>query len=405
MRPAVLAGLQAGRRRPRLSAAPLAGAWFLGLPRRGLITPVAEARPLDAPLPVPAYHKERVALSSRSAVASELAGGAPVALVTSVAARGHPEKAGKHPHGEDAFFICKDESALGVADGVSQWVDVDVDAGEYARLLMDSCKKEIAVLAARRGQQGAGALRHVEVDPKEVLERAYRTTLSTVGSSTACVLVLEDDGTLRAANLGDSGFLVIRCGPAREPPFAAFPASAGEGAGAQDAPPSPPTMAQQLAAAQAAQPAAQWEMVYRSNDMQKFFNCPDQLGPGCPDRPARAETYALPVQPGDIVITATDGLFDNLSENEICLLVRRLSATVRDLFPGFDFRVAHAGMEPRLDKWLTEIARQLVNEAHTIGLSQTARTPFRKQCLRAGYAFEGGKLDDTVAVCGMVVRR
>jgi hypothetical protein len=85
--------------------------------------------------------------------------------------------------------------------------------------------------------------------------------------------------------------------------------------------------------------------------------------------------------------------------------VRRLSVTVRDLFPGFDFRVAHAGMEPRLDKWLTEIARQLVNEAHTIGMSQTARTPFRKQCLRAGYAFEGGKLDDTVAVCAMVVRR
>ena len=46
--------------------------------------------------------------------------------------RDHANEFAPDPHGEDAFFICKDESALGVADGVSQWVDVDVDAGECA---------------------------------------------------------------------------------------------------------------------------------------------------------------------------------------------------------------------------------------------------------------------------------
>ena len=43
----------------------------------------------------------------------------------------HPDK--EATGGEDAHFICADEQALGVADGVGGWADVGVNAREYSR--------------------------------------------------------------------------------------------------------------------------------------------------------------------------------------------------------------------------------------------------------------------------------
>ncbi|KAL0383489.1 UNVERIFIED_CONTAM: putative protein phosphatase 2C 55 [Sesamum calycinum] len=49
-----------------------------------------------------------------------------------------------------------------------------------------------------------------DVDPKDVLKDAFLKT-GAPGSSTACIISIAG-GRLRAANLGDSGFLVIRGG-------------------------------------------------------------------------------------------------------------------------------------------------------------------------------------------------
>lgn len=46
----------------------------------------------------------------------------------------HPDK--EETGGVDAHFICVDEQAIGVADGVRGWADLDVDAGQYARELV-----------------------------------------------------------------------------------------------------------------------------------------------------------------------------------------------------------------------------------------------------------------------------
>ncbi|CAM9444588.1 unnamed protein product, partial [Heterosigma akashiwo] len=65
----------------------------------------------------------------------------------------------------------------------------------------------------------------------------------------------------------------------------------------------------------------------------KSFNLPYQLGydaacaedgleTGCGagrfETPADADTTAYPVIPGDVIIIATDGLFDNVELDEIC---------------------------------------------------------------------------------------
>lgn len=87
----------------------------------------------------------------------------------------HPEK--EETGGEDAHFICTDEQAVGVADGVGGWADLGIDSGKYARELMSNSAS--AVQDEPRGS----------VDPARVLEKAYTNT-KVKGSSTACIIAL-----------------------------------------------------------------------------------------------------------------------------------------------------------------------------------------------------------------------
>ncbi|KAL0432435.1 UNVERIFIED_CONTAM: putative protein phosphatase 2C 55 [Sesamum latifolium] len=147
----------------------------------------------------------------------------------------HPDK--EETGGEDAHFICTDEQAIGVADGVGGWADLGVDAGQ-------------------------------------VLEKAYTSTKAK-GSSTACIIALTDQG-LHAINLGDSGFMVVRDGCT----------------------------------------------VFRSPVQQHDFNFTYQLESGnAGDLPSSGQVFTIPVAPGDVVIAGTDGLFDNLYNNDITAIV------------------------------------------------------------------------------------
>uniref|UniRef100_A0A7S2W6L4 Protein phosphatase n=1 Tax=Mucochytrium quahogii TaxID=96639 RepID=A0A7S2W6L4_9STRA len=285
-------------------------------------------------------------------------------LVCGAACKAHPEKAAKHPHGEDAFFVDERIGAMGVADGVSMWAEVNVDAGLYSRELMRHTANEMGNQYVRDDI--------LRLDPKAALEVGYKNSVMNVGTSTACVVALEETGILRAANIGDSGFIVLRPGAMRE-------GSASVG--------------------------THWDMVYRSSDMQKFFNCPEQLGSGSPDRPARAETYTLPVETGDIVIVATDGLFDNLSDNELSVSLKKYAMQLEHVLPESKFELASDKYEEKLQNWCQTVASTLVDEAQLTGMSRTARTPFTKQAIRAGFVFEGGKLDDTAVLVGMVISK
>nr|CAD1837636.1 unnamed protein product [Ananas comosus var. bracteatus] len=97
--------------------------------------------------------------------------------------------------GEDAYFVaCK--NWLGVADGVGQWSLEGVNAGLYARELMENCERYVS----KYGVPGT--------KPVQILTQAAVEAKSP-GSST--VLVAHFDGqVLHVANIGDSGFLVIR---------------------------------------------------------------------------------------------------------------------------------------------------------------------------------------------------
>ncbi|KAL2635778.1 hypothetical protein R1flu_007257 [Riccia fluitans] len=171
----------------------------------------------------------------------------------------HPDKV--KTGGEDAYFICPDKQVVGVADGVGGWADLGIDAGEYARELMSQ-----ALIAVREEPQGS-------INPARVLEKAHAKTKCR-GSSTACILALSDS-VLEAANLGDSGFVILRNS----------------------------------------------RTVFKSPAQQHQFNIPFQLESGGSDPPSAAQVFSIDVAVGDVIVAGTDGLFDNLYDSELTTAV------------------------------------------------------------------------------------
>ncbi|KAJ1667733.1 hypothetical protein EV178_001201 [Coemansia sp. RSA 1646] len=175
--------------------------------------------------------------------------------------------------GEDAFFHRSD--ALGIADGVGGWAGVkDADPSLFARRLMHHVSVEIQ----RYDDIDDEMFTHYyEAAPVDVLRRAYEITLDEMetlavrGSSTACVVVLRGD-ELRVANLGDCGLTVVRQG----------------------------------------------DMVYRTEEQQHSFNYPYQLSTEAhTDGASDAQVFRLKIQKGDIIIVGSDGVFDNLFDEDI----------------------------------------------------------------------------------------
>ncbi|KAE8715689.1 putative protein phosphatase 2C 80 [Hibiscus syriacus] len=224
--------------------------------------------------------------------------------------------------GEDAHFICVDEQAIGVADGVGGWAEVGVDAGEFARELMSN-----SVTAIRDEPKGS-------IDPARALEKAHSSTKSQ-GSSTACIIALKEDG-IHAINRGDSGIIVVRDG----------------------------------------------STVFHSPVQQHGFNFTYQLDSGTNgDLPSSGQVFRIPVLPGDVIVAGTDGLFDNLYNNEVTAVV------------------AHAlrgGLSPE------STAKHIATLARERAVDKNRQSPFAKAAQDAGFRYNGGKLDDITVVVSYI---
>ncbi|XAR73889.1 Phosphoprotein phosphatase [Bertholletia excelsa] len=233
----------------------------------------------------------------------------------------HPDK--EKTGGEDAHFICEEEQALGIADGVGGWAGVGVNAGEYARELMSN-----SVLAIQDQPKEL-------IDPARVLEKAYSIT-KTQGSSTACIICLTDQ-VLHAINLGDSGFIVVRDGCT----------------------------------------------IFQSPVQQHGFNFTYQLESGDKaDLPSYGQVFKVPVLPGDVVVAGTDGLFDNLYNNEITAVL---------------VHAVRAGLAPQVT------AQKIAALAHQRALDGDRPTPFSTAAQEAGFRYYGGKLDDTTVIVSYII--
>ncbi|XP_073302728.1 probable protein phosphatase 2C 55 [Primulina huaijiensis] len=169
-----------------------------------------------------------------------------------------PKSKPNKPLGEDSHFIDQEAQVIGVADGVGGFASRGIDSGKYARELMGNAAE---IVKQRRF-----------VNPNQLLQEAFLKS-RLPGACTACIMAIEGN-LLKATNLGDSGFAVIR-----------------EGA-----------------------------VVYKSPAQQTKFNRPHQM-----ERkkggPELAEDLEVAVKAGDVIVAGTDGLFDNLFPEEIAAMV------------------------------------------------------------------------------------
>lgn len=114
-------------------------------------------------------------------------------------------------------------------------------------------------------------------------------------------------------------------------------------------------------------------------------------------------------------MTATDGLFDNIYEEEIAAIVSKslqaslkpsvsvcMSHLSKQLHSSKSLHLSHVHMFFIHILWIQEIAELLALRAQEVGKS-TGRSPFADAANAAGYtAFTGGKLDDVTVIVSIV---
>jgi protein phosphatase PTC7 len=324
--------------------------------------------------------------------------------------------------GEDALFASR--YALAVADGVGGWSDQGVDSGHYAR----------ALLAAARAFCEAAVERGERPCPMAALESAH-AAVRLKGSSTACLAVAGRGGAVEVANVGDSGLQVWR----RARPQSLLPAA--------------PLRLEEA--------ALLWEPRFEAPQQQHYFNCPLQLSASpASDAPRQGARADAPVEPGDLVILGTDGLWDNLAERDVRALLARVDFTActqlarmsrarfaeaqraeRALALGGDgsggsgggggaASGAASGAEPPLERLkllglapevapstatfaakerecraqLSALAHLLTAAAIRVGRDEASTTtPFAVNARKAGQQWRGGKLDDTAVIVAIAL--
>lgn len=262
----------------------------------------------------------------------------------------HPNKVKKG--GEDAYFACPISRSFGVADGVGGWAEAGVDPGKFARSLL-----KFAYSGLRRAPVPD------EAELGQALHDAWlRLHEEEIQGGSTALLGQLNDSTLTILNLGDSGAILLR--PAlRTPPGSD-------------------------------QPLLFPRVVFRSSDQTHYFNCPYQLGSS--NGPVEApDLVRVRVREGDLVLAATDGVFDNLFDHQVqAIVARHLGSVWR----------GNQVVGPHLRGLADSIARQ----AQRIGQQEDQKeiiTPFALSAHSEGLAFRGGKLDDTTIVVGLVCKQ
>ncbi|KIW83428.1 hypothetical protein Z517_02673 [Fonsecaea pedrosoi CBS 271.37] len=247
--------------------------------------------------------------------------------------------------GQDAYFVARvgkdpTTTAFAIADGVGGWSEHGIDPADFSHGLC-SYMAETTLAWSLKERLG----------PKQLLEIGYEKTIRDptihAGGTTACVAVTEGDGRMRIANLGDSGFLQLRLGAVQHysiPQTHAF-----------------------------------------NTPYQMSLTPPDILAQamifgGLPlnDKPERADLADHMLRHGDVLVLATDGVWDNLNSQDILSIVslhmRTTGAWLRTRDQGYT-------VSPVLSELVDQ---QLAPHKHKLRISDTVDSSVQQLPLATG---------------------
>lgn len=265
-------------------------------------------------------------------------------LVSAVAGFPKDFKSGKVRKGkigDDAWLLkCVNSTdILAVADGVGGWRDYGVDPGDFSYSLLRSVDHITNVSKNWSAH-----------NPVVLLASAFRELLHSkrpiTGSSTACVLFLDHDSCrLFTVNIGDSGFLVVRKG----------------------------------------------RVVHQSEEQQHYFNTPFQLavpppghdGSALNDSPESANQSQFAIEDGDVILLATDGVFDNVPEPILVAELSKLGGVKDQIF-------------------VQQTANSIALMARNLSFDGKFMSPFSQRAREYGIRAIGGKPDDITVLLATV---
>lgn len=246
----------------------------------------------------------------------------------------------------DVWFFDTDSSGFGIADGVGEWQDYGLDPSRFPRELLANCQAQLLEYSPLLKSAGEFEITDLLED---ILYKSCRAVKS-YGSSTV-LLGYYKGSFLHILSLGDSALLVLR--------------SRGD----------------------------YLTVAFKSASQQHCFNCPYQLAhlpapgdckeltgfEGCSqDSPFDGESTTIELRPGDLLIVATDGLFDNLYDRDILEICE---SCVED---------------PKV------LATQLVHAAVEKSRDIHYVSPFAKSAAMHRLRHSGGKPDDSTVIIGVV---
>lgn len=267
-------------------------------------------------------------------------------------------------NGDDAIII-DGQNFLACNDGVGAWAQKERGhAALWSRLIAHFWAAEAGKQYFKADQGGKSEDEHLslaDIDPVAYLDVAFEKTKEVtnagkenqiMGTTTASSALLHhnssDQPVVLATSLGDCAVMIVR-------------PSTGE-------------------------------LIYKSKEDWHWFDCPRQLGTNSPDNPKdNSSMDRVDVEEGDIVLCLSDGVTDNLWEEEITEWVTDSVKRWQD-------------KELDAEDGMLYVARKLMHAAKEIALDPYAGSPYMSRAVDEGLAAEGGKLDDISVVLGRVER-
>lgn len=258
--------------------------------------------------------------------------------------------------GEDAFAVAENDYqiVLGIADGVGSWRSNGIDPSGFSRSLMRNLEKVVIgeQEGSHKGILGKFIMGTSTIDPPtgtlsaiamlksafwKMVKEYHSGREKPFGSSTACILSMDKaTGELDACNLGDSGYMLIRDN----------------------------------------------RILVRSVPQQHRFNAPYQLAltpeGDIHDCSPMAATESIQLEKDDILILATDGLWDNLFDQDII------------------------SEELLIKSDLKKSVENLVKKTRIAASQKDYESPFCIEARKSGLKRLGGKMDDITIVVAKV---